>query len=311
MTERSRPWDGTTTGDATEAPYDAATEFARILRALLPAAEQSAHKGGVINGASGFNDYNATTGANLVTVQTGIAVNQGTWHESDANVAVTIPTPVTSTRVDRIVLRKSWASQTVRITRIAGTEGAGVPAMTQTFGTTWDVPMWQASITTGGVITLTDERVNLLIPQHTHTSTAGGGTIAHASTTGRTVDDHHTQAHTHSADGSGTISHTALSNIGSNTHATIDTKIGTYDTHVAANLINTHGVSRLNTTGSQSLGSPTDGKIVFARANGGTLTVTTPSGNIFVGTTAGAASTNINNGDAYTLIADGSNWYVF
>jgi hypothetical protein len=46
----------------------------------------------------------------------------------------------------------------VRVTRVAGTEGGGVPAITQSDGTTWDVPLYQATITTGGAITLTDER---------------------------------------------------------------------------------------------------------------------------------------------------------
>jgi hypothetical protein len=305
MTERSRPWDGTIVGDAFEAPYDAATEFARVLRALVPAAEQSAHKGGVVNGASGFSDYGATSGANQVTIASGIGFVQGTWHESDANVVFAIATPVTATRVDRIVLRKSWASQTIRLTRIAGTEGAGVPLMTQIFGTTWDVPLHQVSITTASIITITDERVSLLIPTHTHTTALTGGAVAHASLSGITVNDHHTQTHLHNgADGSGTVSHTTLSNIGSNAHTAIDT-------HIAANIIGAHGVSRLNTTGTQSLGSPTDGKIVFARANGGTLTVTTPSGAIFIGTAGGASSVNILNGNAYTLIADGTNWYLY
>jgi hypothetical protein len=57
-----------------------------------------------------------------------------------------------------VVLRVAWAAQTVRITRIAGTEGAGLPALTQTPGTTYDVPLASASITTGGAITVTDAR---------------------------------------------------------------------------------------------------------------------------------------------------------
>lgn len=160
MTERSRFWDGSTTGDATEAPYDAATEFGRVMRATSFGSEITVNKGGVLMDATGFNDYNVTTPlANTARVQSGLGLNQGTWHESDANVDFNIPTPSVSTRVDRIVLRKSWAAQTVRLTRIAGTEGAGVPALTQSFGVTWDVPLWQVSIViTTGTITYTDER---------------------------------------------------------------------------------------------------------------------------------------------------------
>jgi len=162
MTERSRPWDGTTTGDATDAPYDASTEWAELFRAILPRSESSANKGGVVLGATGFSDYNATTpGANTARIASGIGWDYGQWHRSDANVDFTISTPAVSTRVDRIVLRKSWSLQTVRLTRIAGTEGAGAPALTQTAGTTWDVPLWLVSITTGGAITFTDQRYNL------------------------------------------------------------------------------------------------------------------------------------------------------
>lgn len=160
MTERSRPWDGTVLGDAFEAPYDAATEWARVMRATSFGSETTADKGGVVMDATGFSDYLVTTSSpNNARVQSGLGLNQGTWHESDANVDINIPTPVVSTRVDRIVLRKSWGAQTVRLTRIAGTEGAGTPALTQVFGVTWDVPLWLVSIViTTGTITYTDQR---------------------------------------------------------------------------------------------------------------------------------------------------------
>lgn len=183
MTERSRFWDGTTTGDATDAPYDAGTEFARVLRALLPNGERSANKGGVVFDANGYNDYNATTpGANTARIASGLGWVQGSWHESDANVDFSIPTPSVSTRVDRIVLRKSWSAQTVRLTRIAGTEGSGAPAMTQVFGTTWDVPLWNVSITTGGTITFSNQREYVFGPRTTSnvlgSDTAASGTQA-------------------------------------------------------------------------------------------------------------------------------------
>jgi hypothetical protein len=310
MTERSRFWDGTTVGDAaTDAPYDAPTEFARVMRSLNPAVEQSAHKGGVTNGASGYVGYNATApGGGVARIATGLGSNTGTWHESDANVDIAIPTPAGATRIDRIVLRKSWASQTVRITRIAGAEGGGVPAITQTLGTTWDVPLWQVQCTTGGVITFpADERVFLLVAQHAHTATTDGGVISHTSLTSIGTNTH-AQLDTH------------LSGAG-NSHATIDStlashtsSISTLNTHAAALTVaasGIHGMQRFNATGSQSMGSPTDGKMTFAKGNGGTLTVTTPSGNIFVGNVNSGASAIIASGDSYTLIADGTNWHVF
>lgn len=156
MTERSRFWGGTSTGDATVAPYDAETEFAQVLMSIAGARGVPTDLSMVFRDDS--NELAVTGGASPVAVATGRALVYGTWYENDAALNVAIPTPAASTRIDRIVARKSWAAQTVRITRIAGTEGAGVPAMTQVVGTTWDMPLYQVSITTGGVITLTDER---------------------------------------------------------------------------------------------------------------------------------------------------------
>lgn len=156
MTERSRFWGGTTIGDATVAPYDAETEFAQVLMSLSEA------NGITTDRSCVFRDELAklivTGAASPVAVGTGRALVYGTWYENDAGVNVAIPTPAASTRIDRIVLRKDWVAQTVRITRIAGVEGGGAPAITQTAGVTWDMPVAQVSITTGGVITITDER---------------------------------------------------------------------------------------------------------------------------------------------------------
>lgn len=157
MTERSRFWDGTSTGDAAESPYDASTEFSRVMMALAGANEMP-NKGGIwAKATDAFAITNPS--ANTVRIGPGEALIYGTWYESDADVDVTIPTPSVSTRYDYIVLRKSWASQTVRITRIAGTEGAGAPpALTQSEGVTWDVPIMFVSITTGAVIGMADVR---------------------------------------------------------------------------------------------------------------------------------------------------------
>ena len=99
------------------------------------------------------------TGASSpVAVNTGEAYDYGFPYFNTASVNVAIPTPASNTRIDLVVLRANWSAQTVRITRIAGTEGAGAPSLVQSDGTTWDIPLAQASITTGGTITVTDTR---------------------------------------------------------------------------------------------------------------------------------------------------------
>jgi len=102
-----------------------------------------------------------TEAAPNVTIGTGSACIHGYPYENTAAVNVNIPVPAVDTRIDRIVLRAVWATQTVRIFRIAGVEGGGAPAITQTDGVTWDEYICQASITVGGVITVTDERTFL------------------------------------------------------------------------------------------------------------------------------------------------------
>lgn len=151
MVQISRPWDGVDTGDANgSAPYDAKTEMAEVYM-LLAGTDLNAS-------LSGVRDLEVVGGAGLVTVGTGKALVWGTYFESDAVETITIPTPAGSTRVDVIVLRKEWDAQLVRIQRVNGTEGAGIPALTQLAGIEWETPLANVSITTGGVITLTDRR---------------------------------------------------------------------------------------------------------------------------------------------------------
>jgi hypothetical protein len=117
------------------------------------------HSGANQGVLKGYANGLAVSGvATPVSIATGAAYVYGYPYENGAVVTVAIPTPGGATRIDRIVLRAGWAAQTVRITRIAGVEGGGAPAMTQTPATTYDIPLAQVSITTGGVITVTDER---------------------------------------------------------------------------------------------------------------------------------------------------------
>jgi hypothetical protein len=152
MAEKSYFWGGTATGDATLAPYtdDA---YSDIQRKMF---QQDRTLEGVI---SQFANELAVSGVTSpVAVATGAAVIDGKFYENDASLNVTVPTPSTSTRLDLIVLRKDWTAQTIRVTRIAGAEGGGEPAIVQTDGTTWDVVLAKLSITTGGVVALEDRR---------------------------------------------------------------------------------------------------------------------------------------------------------
>lgn len=150
------PADGSGVGDASLAEYDAATEFSEVMKSISGSGART-NKGGVFFG-EGNNLAVTSVGTSPVSVDTGAAICWGTWYKNTASVNIAIPTPGGATRIDRIVLRKSWSAQTVRAVRVAGTEGGGAPALTQTIGSTWEIPLAQVSITTGGTITITDQR---------------------------------------------------------------------------------------------------------------------------------------------------------
>ena len=156
MTEKSLLWDTNGTGDGTGTGFTE-TDMIQLFRSLFT---RTANLGGVV--PDFLNELAVTGTSSPVAINTGAALVYGIPYWNTASVNVAIATPAVSTRVDRIVLRADWTAQTVRITRIAGTEGAGTPAMTQSAGTTWDIPLATVSITTGGVITVTDAREWLL-----------------------------------------------------------------------------------------------------------------------------------------------------
>jgi len=113
--------------------------------------------------AQGYGNELAATdaGGGDIKIDTGGAVVDGKWYDSTSAVTVNIPTPAAGNeRIDRIVARCTWAGFIVRITRIAGIAAPipVAPAITQTSGAIYDIALWQARITDGGVITLTDER---------------------------------------------------------------------------------------------------------------------------------------------------------
>jgi len=152
MAEVSIFWPTGTTGDGASTYTD--TQLFSWLRRTFNS-DMSTDRGPL----KGYNnELSVTAGSGKVTVGTGAAYVYGIPYENDAALDVTIPTPTSNTRIDRIVLRASWTAKTVRITRIAGTEGAGAPAITQSPGSVYDVKLAQVRVTTSGGITVTDER---------------------------------------------------------------------------------------------------------------------------------------------------------
>lgn len=154
MAQYSIGWTTNGTGDGISGGYTQA-KFTDWQEALLVSV--AASKGVSSFGSSLFVSASGGS-ASPVTIENGAAMVKGFFYRNDAAGTLNIPTPAAATRIDRIVLRADWGSQVVRFQRVAGNEGGGTPALTQTDETTWEIPIATVSITVGGVATVTDGR---------------------------------------------------------------------------------------------------------------------------------------------------------
>jgi hypothetical protein len=156
MTESSYWW---TTGSAGDGASTYTRSDLALVAKILGAC--SSHEGVA---PKWLNTLNATSPAvNTLRVQSGGALVDGKPYYNSANADVTIPSAVGAgnTRIDRVVLRANWTAQTVRLTRIAGTDAVSpsIPAITQNSGTTYDIPLYRVLVDTSGNCTVTDERI--------------------------------------------------------------------------------------------------------------------------------------------------------
>jgi hypothetical protein len=157
MAQTSRFWttNATPSGDQ-QASYSGA-DFADVWRAMGEGVI-SGHSLPALDGELACSDG----GANTVDVADGAAIVDGIYFESTAVENVNVPSAVGAgnTRIDRIVVRVTWASYDAAITRIAGTDAASpaAPAITQTSESTYDLPLCQVLVDTSGNVTVTDER---------------------------------------------------------------------------------------------------------------------------------------------------------
>lgn len=159
MTEISFYWSNVAVGDGVYSSYDD-DEFSDIWRKLFCKDRTTQ---GVIRDYESELEVTNPSGT-TIRVPSGAALVDGKFYENDANVDTVLVAPAVATRKDRVILRKSWAAQTVRIAILTGVEGGGVPALTQTEGVTWEIPLATIAITTGSAITITDERSFLVSP---------------------------------------------------------------------------------------------------------------------------------------------------
>lgn len=183
MAQSSFPWAGDSgaggTGDC--GPYSS-LQFAEWLMLGLLCRDPATQY--VVPGK--LNELAVTGAATPLAVNTGKALVDGWCYNNSSSVSVPIATPVSATRIDRVVLRYDSTLQTVRLVLLPGAEGGAAPALTQTHGTTYEVSLAQVSITTGGVCTVTDERGYLLFCTKVSTAMVEDDAITPAKIANRT-----------------------------------------------------------------------------------------------------------------------------
>lgn len=160
MTQTSRFWGGTVTGDA--GPYS--NDQFNFIAYTMFGGSSYANAGYSV----GFlNELAVTTpSANAVTIASGAAMCAGIWYYNTAAVSLNPTTPGAATsRIDIVCLKADWALQTVRLALHVGVAAGSptAPALTQTLGTTYEIPLAQASVADTGIVTLTDTRVKLAL----------------------------------------------------------------------------------------------------------------------------------------------------
>lgn len=151
MTETSRPWGGTVLGDAASAPYDD-SEFSAMLRELTTADRtiESVVNTNLTN-YSGLLQVTNPSGT-VVRVASGVAIVDGKMYYNNANIDFNASTVG---GYYRAILRKDFVAQTVRAA-LLGPSGSE-PALTQTDGVVWEVPLAYV-LNSGGSLIIVDER---------------------------------------------------------------------------------------------------------------------------------------------------------
>jgi len=180
MAETSYFWGGTTVGD--HGPYDD-DMFSDFIRKLFTM--DRTLQGPILGYANALavNNPAGTT----IRVATGAAVVDGKFYESTANEDFAVSAPGGGTNYYTVVLTKDFAAQTVR-SAILGPDPAAYPAVTQVDGTTWEIMLAHVTITSGGLITVTDVRSYCAFSSLITSAMLGTGTVVNANLGNASVD---------------------------------------------------------------------------------------------------------------------------
>jgi len=161
MAEYSMVWGGTATGDAAAATYGAPysdDEFTDMLSFLLTI--NRATQGVLKTDVTGYTGGLLVTNPAGTTIRmaSGVGLVDGKLYLNSANIDFSVVAPGSGSNFYRVVLRKSFAAQTVRAALI-GPDVVALPALTQIDGTTWEIPIAGIEITSDSVITISPEQI--------------------------------------------------------------------------------------------------------------------------------------------------------
>lgn len=95
----------------------------------------------------------------ILRVASGGAIVYGLPYRNTANIDFVLTIPIIDTTGWRVVLRADWEAQTVRPVLLQTADGVtAIPAITQTAGVIWDLPLAQGFITVAPAVSLADDR---------------------------------------------------------------------------------------------------------------------------------------------------------
>lgn len=153
MSETSRPWQGTSPGDA--GPYSAA-HWQTIWQNIIGWGGLRANVGVFLGSGTQPNEGLRVQAQNpastSIDVLTGAALVQGIAYMNTATVAFAIAANSSGNdRIDTVVVQADYALQTARLAVLQGTPAASPspPSLTQSANTLWEIPVADIAVANG------------------------------------------------------------------------------------------------------------------------------------------------------------------
>lgn len=154
MAEQSLFWQTNGTGHGPAGGYSQQRLYDWMRKVLITDAEASE---GVLANVGG--ELVVTGSSSPLSCADGAGIGYGFFFENTSSKNLTVVTPSIGTTGGRVNIRVDWTAQTATVVALRSADGTpAFPALVQSAGSTWDVPLYTFSITTGGAITLTDVR---------------------------------------------------------------------------------------------------------------------------------------------------------